>query len=290
MPWSTSGTCQVPVVGITGIQVRCAAGKSMWIDNQVKPCDIETRLEREMALSRHRSLRSQTMAGENRWFSRLKTWTRRSPWDVLVTNARQIVGAQRPKVTKDIPPLSLCSSFLMLNASLFAATSTMGSYSTILIPQITALVVPEAAGEVTLFITAMFFLSGTATIYFGDLADKWRDFRGIIIGLNTVIFIVSVCTWIVVRHRAELGWAALPSWTLTAMLMGMACGGVINITYNLVAIYSIAYPDSGTTLLGLVSCCMSRGTWNIGARHGYAPSHAGLHLACCRHAADMLRY
>ena len=194
-----------------------------------------------------------------------------------------------PQGDEGHPTLSLCSSFLMLNASLFAATSTMGSYSTILIPQITALVVPEAAGEVTLFITAMFFLSGTATIYFGDLADKWRDFRGIIIGLNTVIFIVSVCTWIVVRHRAELGWAALPSWTLTATLMGMACGGVINNTYNLVAIYTIAYPGSGTTLLGLVSCCMSRGSWKNRrmARICSKPRRIAFSMlqACCRHAS-----
>ena len=105
-PTTLSGFCadqrhvpgEVPAVAITPIQVKCAAGLPMWIDNQVKPCDIETRLERDMTFSRHRSLRSQTMTGKHSLFP---------TWDVLMTNGLQIFGAQPRKVTKVIPPLSL---------------------------------------------------------------------------------------------------------------------------------------------------------------------------------------
>ena len=177
---------------------------------------------------------------------RIRFWDRRPEADI------------QSKV-KAVPPLSLCKFFLMLTACEFAAAVHIANYGIHFIPNIAAIIVPERAGEVTLQLLAAFFLSGVTTVYWGDLTDKWKDFRGLFIGLSAALLVCSFSTWVLVRYHVELGaQLSLRIFAVISTLIGTACIGIINITYNLCAIYALAYPQFSTTFTSLVSAHEAR--------------------------------
>ena len=156
------------------------------------------------------------------------------------------------RVRKRTPPISLWRVFLMIMAVEFSAAIHMANFGNAFVPEIVALLVPGRAGEMSLYVIAAFALSGVTSIYWGHLADKWKDFRGLLIGLNVLVLVCSCSTWFIFRYRGMFGVLTLPIFAIISTAMGAACIGGINMTFNLVAVYALAYPQYGTTLMSLV--------------------------------------
>ena len=157
------------------------------------------------------------------------------------------------KVKKAIPPMSLWKFFLMLVACSFAASSHFASYANDLLPEIIAIIAPERAGETALYVISAFFLCGVTTLYWGHLADEWKDFRGLFLGLNVLLAVCSGATWFLFHYRVVLSTLALPMFAVLSTLIGTACIGVVNMTFNLCAVYALSYPEFSTTFASMVS-------------------------------------